>query len=72
MSYDVFCVGQGHLRAGMAVPSSRELAELIGVGRNTVTIAYQQLVAERILESRQRSGHFIHASFMSTAVKPKQ
>lgn len=54
---------QGHLRAGMAVPSSRELAELIGVGRNTVTIAYQQLVVERILESRQRSGHFIHASF---------
>lgn len=54
---------QGHLRSGMAVPSSRELAEQIGVGRNTVTIAYQQLVSERILESRQRSGHFIHPSF---------
>ncbi|MBF7688582.1 MocR-like pyridoxine biosynthesis transcription factor PdxR [Acinetobacter rathckeae] len=53
----------GHLRSGMAVPSSRELAKLIGVGRNTVTIAYQQLVEERILESRQRCGHFVHPHF---------
>lgn len=62
---------QGHLRSGMAVPSSRELAEQIGVGRNTVTIAYQQLVSERILESRQRSGHFIHPHFYVDSSDPK-
>ena len=33
---------QGYLKPGMAVPSSRDLADQLGVGRNTVTIAYQQ------------------------------
>lgn len=54
---------QGYLKPGMAVPSSRDLADQLGVGRNTVTIAYQQLVAERILESKQRSGHFVCLNF---------
>ncbi|MCH7296639.1 PLP-dependent aminotransferase family protein [Acinetobacter higginsii] len=54
---------QGYLKPGMAVPSSRYLADQLGLGRNTVTIAYQQLVTESILESRQRSGHFVHPSF---------
>jgi len=54
---------QGYLKPGMAVPSSRYLADQLGLGRNTVTIAYQQLVTEHILESRQRSGHFVHPSF---------
>ncbi|UUM28085.1 PLP-dependent aminotransferase family protein [Acinetobacter colistiniresistens] len=54
---------QGYLKPGMAVPSTRYLATQLGLGRNTVTIAYQQLVTERILESRQRSAHFVHPSF---------
>jgi GntR family transcriptional regulator/MocR family aminotransferase len=53
----------GLLQPGMAVPSSRALAQALGVGRNTVVLAYQQLLEERILQSQQRSGYFIHASF---------
>ncbi|MGB6007842.1 PLP-dependent aminotransferase family protein [Castellaniella sp.] len=49
----------GHLPPGAAVPSSRELGRALGVARNTVVFAYQQLVVEGYLESRERSGHFI-------------
>lgn len=62
---------QGYLKPGMAVPSSRDLAEQLGVGRNTVTIAYQQLVAERILESKQRSGHFVCLNFQIDSSESK-
>ena len=41
------------------MPSSRDLATLLGVARNTVVLAYQQLVDEGFLESRERSGYFI-------------
>lgn len=62
---------QGYLKPGMDVPSSRYLADQLGIGRNTVTIAYQQLVAERILESKQRSGHFVHLSFQIDSSESK-
>ncbi len=62
---------QGYLKPGMAVPSSRDLADQLGVGRNTVTIAYQQLVAERILESKQRSGHFVCLNFQIDSSESK-
>ena len=43
----------GRLRAGAPLPSSRGLATELGVSRGVVTTAYQQLVAEGYLESRQ-------------------
>ena len=42
------------------VPSSREMAEQLGVGRITVVLAYQQLADEGYLLSRQRKGHFVN------------
>ena len=39
----------GRLDAGAAMPSSRELARLLGLSRNTVTAAYEQLVDEGFL-----------------------
>lgn len=56
-------ISQGYLKTGAAVPSSRFFAEYLGIGRNTVVIAFQQLVTENILESRYRSGHFVHLDF---------
>jgi GntR family transcriptional regulator / MocR family aminotransferase len=50
----------GQIPVGSALPSSRELADQLGVARNTVVIAYQQLVEEGYLISRQRSGHFVN------------
>ena len=49
----------GRLSAGAPLPSSRELAVLLGMSRNTVTSAYQQLVDEGFLEARPRSGVFV-------------
>ncbi len=49
------------LQPGEAVPSSRAMAEQLSVSRNTITLAYQTLVADGYLESRDRSGYYIGA-----------
>jgi GntR family transcriptional regulator / MocR family aminotransferase len=46
----------GRLPAGTRLPPSRGLATELGVSRNTVTLAYDQLVAEGYLRGRPRSG----------------
>lgn len=50
----------GQLPAGVPLPSSRDMAEQLGVARNTVVLAYQQLTEEGYIVSRQRSGHFVN------------
>lgn len=52
-------IDKGALPVGAKLPSSRRLAEELGVGRNTVFLAYQQLIAEGHLTARERSGVFI-------------
>ena len=52
-------VAERALLPGDPVPSSRELSEVLGVARNTVVLAYQQLVDEGLLVSRERSGYFV-------------
>ncbi|GAA1635037.1 MULTISPECIES: PLP-dependent aminotransferase family protein [Brevibacterium] len=42
------------------LPSSRTLAREIGVSRNTVNAAIQELVASGLVEARSRSGHFVN------------
>ncbi len=49
-----------HLPADSALPSCRSLARQLGVGRNTVVIAYQTLVDDGYLISRERSGHYVN------------
>ncbi|ARJ68230.1 transcriptional regulator [Magnetospirillum sp. ME-1] len=46
----------GRLGEGAALPSSRSLAGQLGVARNTVLAAYDQLAAEGFTEGRQGSG----------------
>ena len=46
----------GRLGSGAALPSSRKLATLLGLSRNTVTSAYLQLADEGFLVARPRSG----------------
>ncbi|MBC6461289.1 GntR family transcriptional regulator, partial [Actinomadura sp. HBU206391] len=48
----------GRLRPGQALPPSRELARRLEVSRNTVTGAYDRLVAEGFAESRIGAGTF--------------
>jgi GntR family transcriptional regulator/MocR family aminotransferase len=46
-------IREGRLRAGAQLPSSRGLAAELGVSRGVVTVAYDQLVAEGYLQTRQ-------------------
>lgn len=50
----------GALRAGEAVPSSRYLADELGLSRNTVMAAYDRLLGEGYLVPRARSGLFVN------------
>ncbi|HTO75403.1 MAG TPA: PLP-dependent aminotransferase family protein [Thermoanaerobaculia bacterium] len=49
----------GQLRPGSQLPSSRALASELGVSRNSVVDAYDQLLVEGYLESRRGSGTFV-------------
>ena len=51
----------GKLQAGQKMPATRELATSLGVGRNTVTAAYDALVSDGFLEARARMGYFVGA-----------
>ncbi|MCP4488592.1 MAG: PLP-dependent aminotransferase family protein [Gammaproteobacteria bacterium] len=52
----------------IALPSSRELARHLGIARNTVVLAYQQLIDEGYLVSRERSGYYIDKSMLNGRV----
>lgn len=44
---------------GERLPSSRKLAKHLGISRITVTLSYQELVADGYLATRSRSGYFV-------------
>ncbi len=52
----------GQLPSGDPLPSSRRMAKTLGVSRNTVILAYQGLVDDGYLQSRERSGFFVDDS----------
>lgn len=49
----------GRFRPGEKMPSSRGLAEHLGVSRITVTLSYTELVAADYLTAKGRSGYFV-------------
>jgi GntR family transcriptional regulator/MocR family aminotransferase len=49
----------GTLAAGARLPATRRLAEELGVSRNTVLNAYEQLLAEGYLEGKIGSGTYV-------------
>ncbi len=49
----------GRFHVGEKLPSSRKLAQHLGVSRITVTLAYTELLANDYLVSRGRSGYFV-------------
>ena len=50
----------GRFQAGQRLPSSRSLARRLGVARNTVLLAYQELIAEGHIVARARSGLYLN------------
>ena len=55
----------GRVPLGVALPSTRELSSQLGVARNTVALAYELLVDEGWLVTRNRSGHFVNPEMAS-------
>ena len=49
----------GRFRLGERMPSSRGLADHLGISRITVTLAYSDLVSSDYLTARGRSGYFV-------------
>jgi len=56
----------GRLQPGLRLPSTRELASTLGVSRNTIVTAYDQLLAEGYISARGRGGTVI-ADFLPPA-----
>ena len=53
---DIRC---GRLKPGESLPGSRELAECLGVNRNTVVAGYDELLAEGLVNTRVGGGTFV-------------
>ncbi|NEP17378.1 MAG: GntR family transcriptional regulator, partial [Leptolyngbya sp. SIO4C1] len=50
---------QGRLRSQQRLPSTRSLAQSLGVSRMTVTQSYDQLISEGYLETRPGAGTYV-------------
>jgi GntR family transcriptional regulator / MocR family aminotransferase len=61
----------GRFAPGARVPSSRELAADLAVSRNTVTGAFDQLLAEGYLEGRVGSGTYVAAALPEDLLRVK-
>lgn len=55
----VSLITNGTLQPSDVLPSSRILAELIGINRNTVKLAYEELISQGWAESVERKGVFV-------------
>src|SRR5690242_15879680 len=66
----VAAIREGQLPPGSALPSCRKLADTLAVARNTVALAYQDLVEEGFLVSRQRSGYFVSQEIDQASLEP--
>ncbi len=60
----------GQLSGGEPLPSSRRMSEMLNVSRNTVVLAYQDLVDDGYLTSRERSGYYVNPEMATAAAEP--
>lgn len=60
-------VVQGHLGPGERLPGSRELAAELGVSRNTVNLAYQELASDGTVVALARRGLFVNPEMRRAA-----
>jgi GntR family transcriptional regulator / MocR family aminotransferase len=52
-------IATGSINTETPLPSSRQLADELGLSRNTVNAAYQELLAAGLLDSKPRQGLFV-------------
>ena len=58
----------GRLARGTRLPSTRALARLLGVSRNTAFAAYEELVSCGLIRGRPRAGMFVAAAVRRISV----
>ncbi|RTE66336.1 PLP-dependent aminotransferase family protein [Amphritea opalescens] len=58
----------GKLPFNQPLPSSRRLAQLLGVSRNTIVLIYESLVDSGFIEARARKGYFVAHGFKNPEV----
>ena len=68
----VSAILDGQIPPGSPLPSCRSLAQSLKIARNTVVLAYQDLVEEGFLISRQRSGFFANPDILGGRVRPNE
>lgn len=68
----VHAVMEGYISPGQPLPSSRLLAQALGVSRSTVTLAVQALVDKGLIVSRARSGLFVGEQLAATYLGARQ
>lgn len=61
----VSAILSGQMPGGDPLPSCRKMAKILKVSRNTVVLAYQGLVDDGYLESRERSGYYVEEDILS-------
>ncbi|MFQ5434581.1 MAG: GntR family transcriptional regulator, partial [Anaerolineae bacterium] len=66
----VSAILDGQLGPGRRLPSCRKLARRLGIARNTVVLAYQNLIEEGYLVSRERSGYFVNGEIAGGRARP--
>jgi GntR family transcriptional regulator / MocR family aminotransferase len=57
-------ITRGRIARGMKLPSSRRLSEQLGISRNTVVRAYEELCSEGFVEARPASCADVSAIFV--------
>lgn len=68
----VSAILDGQIPPGSPLPSCRSLAQTLKIARNTVVLAYQDLVEEGFLISRQRSGFFANPDILTGRVRANE
>ena len=62
----------GKRAPGSVLPSERLMAQQLGVHRNTVAKAYNELEAEELIDARQGVGYLVHAADTARSAKTGQ
>ena len=68
--YDQFVdhIRAGRLKPGGILPSSRDLSEQLGVSRNTISEAYEKLVADGYIHTAPQRGTFVRTTVPEDAM----
>jgi len=61
----------GQLARDEPIPSTRKMAKLLGVSRNTVVLAFQGLLDDGYLTARERSGYFVADKAFASPSRPQ-